>query len=247
MAGLKRRQKSVPATDAQPDSTRWGTVLAGRGLSASASAALLSLCQTYWYPLYAWIRRRGHAEDEAVELAQAYFARLLEWRDGQAAHSDTARFRSFLLTSISAFLRDEWARRRPARKAPGASAFFDAAEAERRYSLEPNDGASADKLLERRWALATLEAALARLRVEFTEARKGQQFQLLHPFLTQDVPGGAYERLAKQLSLPPGTVRVTLFQLRKRYRELVRLEVSHALANPADVEHEVRALMSALA
>ena len=220
---------------------------AGQGSSPQAAAALEELCRAYWYPLYAYVRRRGYAAHDAQDLTQAFFARLLERRTFAGIEREGGRFRSFLLTALSRFLRDEWEKLRAEKRGGGRSIVsFDEHDADERYRIEPVDELSADKLFERRWALAVLETALEKLRAECTRDGKAQLFESLAKFLTDDVPDGAYDGLGRQLGLAPGTVSVTLHRLRKRYRELVRAEVAGTVATPADVEGELRALMAAL-
>lgn len=228
--------------------THWSVVLvAGEGSSPQAAAALEELCRAYWYPLYAYVRRRGYAAHDAQDLTQAFFARLLERRTFAGIEREGGRFRSFLLTALSRFLRDEWEKLRAEKRGGGRIVLsLDEQDADERYRVEPADELSADKLFARRWAMTVLEAALEKLRVECARDGKARQFELLAPLLTDDVPDGAYEDLGRELQLAPGTVSVTLHRLRKRYREVVRAEVASTVANPADVEAELRALLAAL-
>ena len=228
--------------------THWSVVLAaGEGGSPQAAAALEELCRAYWYPLYAYVRRRGYAAHDAQDLTQAFFARLLERRSFAGIEREGGRFRSFLLTALSRFLRDEWEKLRAEKRGGGRAVLsLDEQDADERYRVEPVDDLSADKLFERRWAMAVLEAALEKLRAECAGDGKARHFELLAPLLTDDVPDGAYEGLGQRLHLAPGTVSVTLHRLRKRYRELVRAAVASTVANPADVEAELHALRAAL-
>ena len=212
-----------------------------------AAAALEELCRAYWYPLYAYVRRRGYAAHDAQDLTQAFFARLLVRRTFAGIKREGGRFRSFLLTALSRFLRDEWEKLRAEKRGGGRVVLsLDEQDADERYRVEPADELSADKLFARRWALTVLEAALEKLRVECARDGKSRQFELLAPLLTDDLPDGAYEGLGRALQLAPGTVSVTLHRLRKRYREVVRAAVGCTVANPADVETELRALLAAL-
>jgi RNA polymerase sigma factor (sigma-70 family) len=239
---------TVAATPARFATTHWSVVLAAGGsTSPQASAALEQLCRTYWYPLYAFLRRRGYTEPDAQDLTQAFFARLLERRDLRRVGREGGRFRSYLLTSLTRFLRDEWDKARAAKRGGGREVFsLDAQEADGRYRLEPPDGSSADKLYARRWALTTLEGALDRLRDECAADGKTRQWELLHPLLAEDVPAGTYDNLAAELSVAPGNVSVMLCRLRKRYRELVRAEVARTVSSPVEVDEEMRALLAAL-
>lgn len=228
--------------------THWTVVLAaGETVSPEAAAALEQLCRVYWYPLYAFVRRRGYSAADAQDLTQAFFARLLERRSLRDVQREGGRFRSFLLTSLNHFLLDEWDKARAAKRGGGRAILsLDEQEADGRYRLEPADGLSADKLFARRWAITVLEAALDKLRAECAADGKTQLFELLHPLLTEAVPDGAYEPLAAQLNLAPGTAAVTLHRLRKRYREFVRAEVANTVATPSEVDEEMRALKAAL-
>jgi DNA-directed RNA polymerase specialized sigma24 family protein len=239
---------TVEVTAPRFATTHWSVVLAaGATTSPQAAAALEQLCRTYWYPLYAFVRRRGYSEADAQDLTQSFFARLLQRRDLRRVGRDGGRFRSYLLTSLTHFLRDEWDKARAAKRGGGREVFsLDAQEADSRYKLEPADGLSADKLFARRWALTTLEGALDCLRDEFAAEGKTRQWELLHPLLAEETPDGAYERLGAELNLAPGTVAVALCRLRKRYRELVRAEVARTVASPAEVDEEMRALLAAL-
>ena len=179
--------------------THWSLVLAaGAGSSPQAAAALEELCRAYWYPLYAYVRRRGYAAPDAQDLTQAFFARLLERRTFAGIEREGGRFRSFLLTALSRFLRDEWEKLHAEKRGGGRVVLsLDEQDADERYRLEPADDLSADKLFARRWALTVLEAALEKLRAECASDGKARQFELLAPFLTDDVPDGAYEGLGR--------------------------------------------------
>lgn len=228
--------------------THWSVVLgAGETGSAQAAAALEQLCRAYWYPLYAFVRRRGYTSADAQDLTQSFFARLLERGSLRNIQREGGRFRSFLLTALNHFLLDEWDKARAGKRGGGRAILsLDEQEADGRYRLEPADVSSADKLFERRWALTVLESALDKLRAECAAGGKAQLFELLHARLTDDVPDGAYDGLAAQLNLAPGTVAVTLHRLRKRYREFVRAEVANTVATPSEVDEEMRALKAAL-
>ena len=228
--------------------THWSVVLAAGGTtSPKAAAALEQLCREYWYPLYAFVRRRGYPEADAQDLTQSFFARLLERRALRGVGREGGRFRSYLLTSLNYFLRDEWDKARAAKRGGGKAIFsLDAQEADGRYQFEPADGLTADKLFARRWAVTTLESALERLREECAAEGKLRQWEALHPFIAEETPDGTYDRLGAELGLAPGTVSVTLHRLRQRYRQLVRDEVARTVANPAEVDDEMKALLAAL-
>lgn len=244
---------SLPQSSPEVDrmgfgATRWTLVMAAaRGNeSARAAEALAELCQTYWYPLYAFLRRRGHPTHEAEDLTQAFFARLLD-RDFLATiDRQKGKFRAYLLTSLKNYLADEHDRARTQKRGGGHSAVsLDALDAEKRYLLEPSHDISPEKLFEKQWALSILERALNRLQGEWTAAGKGSLFELLQPTL---VGGQAtrYEEIARQQATTEGAIKSAAHRLRLRYRELLIDEISQTVTSPAEVEGEIRYLMSCL-
>lgn len=238
-----------PAPDAGFVPTRWTVVLSARDAgSPHAGAALESLCQTYWYPLYAYARRLGQAPPDAQDLTQEFFARLLEKRWLAGADREKGRFRSFLLTAFKRFLANEWDRAR-AQKRGGQAAHLplDTALAESRYETEPAMELPADRLYERRWALTLLEHTMARLRAEFESAGKATEFEQLKGFLTADRATLAYADIARESGLSAGAARVAVHRLRRRFREVFREEVTHTVATAEDVDEELRHLLAALA
>ena len=226
-------------------STHWSIVLAARGDSAPAQAALAQLCQSYWYPLYAFVRRQGVAPHDAQDLTQEFFARLIakEWLD--AVRRERGRFRSWLLAAMKHFLANEWDKSR-ARKRGGGVQFvsIDDATAETRYAQEPADLATADRLYDRRWALTLLDRVLARLRKEMADAGKVVQFDALKFCLTGDKT--AYAEVAVTLGMSEGAVKVAVHRLRERYRDFIRAEITETVATPAEVDDEMRHLLAAL-
>src|SRR5215510_3239125 len=180
--------------------THWSLVLAaGRGASADAQAALAALCQTYWYPLYAYVRRKGHQPDDAQDLTQAFFARLLEKHYLQSADPERGRFRSFLLTAFKRFLSKERDRERTKRRGGGRKLLaLDSEAGETRYSLEPAHEVTAEKLYEQRWALTLLDQVFARLRDEFDQAGKQKEFNRLKVYLTGDGASPRYQEAAAE-------------------------------------------------
>jgi RNA polymerase sigma-70 factor (ECF subfamily) len=228
--------------------TRWSMVLAaGKGASPDADAALTSLCQMYWYPLYAFVRRSGHQPADAQDLTQAFFARLLEKQYLRAADPERGRFRSFLLSAVKHFLSKERDRAK-ARKRGGGRAVFplDFEAGESRYSLEPTHEVTAETIYERRWALTLLDQVFARLRDEFDRARKQKEFDHLKVYLTGEATDLSYREVAAELGMTEGAVRVAVHRLRCHYRELVREEIGHTVAGPEDVDDELRRLFAAL-
>ena len=230
--------------------TRWSQVIAaGRPAdSAHARTALEQLCQTYWYPLYAFVRRQGHPPHDAQDLTQEFFARLLERNALGAADRERGRFRSFLLATLKNFLRDEWDKLR-ARKRGGGQAVvsLDAGDAESRYALEPVDTMTADRIYERRWAMLLLDRAVKRLEAEHEAAGRLVQFETLKASLAGSRESQPYAELAVRLGLSEGAVKVAVHRLRQRYREVIRAEIAETVAGEAEVEAEPKHLMAALA
>ncbi len=226
--------------------TRWSIVLAAREPTQDAgSAALATLCRSYWYPLYAFVRRQGLGEHDAQDLTQEFFARLLEkgWLGG--VERERGRFRSWLLASMKHFLANEWDRSRAKKRGGGAVTIsFDAMSAESRFRHEPADTETAESLYDRRWALTLLDQVLARLRAEMSAAGKLVHFEALKFCLTGDRT--PYADVATTLAMSEGAVKVAVHRLRERYRDLIRAEIAETVATPAEVEDELRHLLAAL-
>jgi RNA polymerase sigma-70 factor (ECF subfamily) len=226
--------------------TRWSLIAAARdGDSPDARQALSQLCEAYWYPLYAYIRRRGHAADQAQDLTQEFFARLLARDFLDAADPAKGRFRAFLLACCKNFLANEHDRS-SAVKRGGGCAPLSLTDAEGRYRGEPSHDATPEKLFERRWALTLLDRVLARLRAEFEARGKMEQFCRLAPYLVGD-RSAPQEKAALELGLSIGALKVAVHRLRQRYRELLRDEIAQTVGGPDDVEEEIRELFAALA
>ncbi|MCW5559711.1 MAG: sigma-70 family RNA polymerase sigma factor [Verrucomicrobiae bacterium] len=237
-----------PSLDAGFRTTHWSAVLAARDQdSPQGRLALAELCQSYWYPLYAYIRRLGHEAIEAEDLTQAFFERLLEKNYIGGVTPGFGRFRSFLLTALKHFLANEWDRAQTQRRGGGLVILsFDDQEAEIRYQSEPADHVTPETLFDRRWAFAVLDRVLARLREEFVASEREELFDQLKIFLTTDLPDGAYGELAVRTGLKPGTIRVAVHRLRRRYGELLRSETAKTVNDPKEVEEELRHLVSIL-
>ncbi len=227
--------------------THWSLVLqAGQSVSPEAGRALEELCGSYWYPLYVYARRRGVAKEDAEDLTQAFFERLLERRWLSQVKPEGGRFRSFLLTSFQHFMRDEWRKARAAKRGGGAVLSLELLQADERYTHEPLDRLSADQLFARRWAFEVLEKALDRLRAESLGEGKAALFDLILPSITETPEDGFYESVAARVGMSPGAVSVSTHRLRIRYRGLVRDEIARTVASPMDVEDELRELMDTL-
>lgn len=236
------------AGDAQFTTTHWSVVLAAKqGDSTEAAAALEKLCRTYWYPLYAFVRRQGRSPHDAQDLIQEFFARLLQVKFLEKLSPQKGKFRSFLLAALKNFLCDEWDKAR-AEKRGGMQTFvsFDDQNAEEWYLLEPDPRAPAEELFEQRWALTLLAQALARLREEFAAGGKIGEFDQMKTFLSTPTIDGAYDAVALALGLTVDTVGVKVHRLRHRYGELIRAEIAQTVASPAEIEEELRHLFNAV-
>jgi RNA polymerase sigma factor (sigma-70 family) len=229
--------------------TRWSAVLAaGRSDTTRAQVALEKLCATYWYPLYAYVRRRGYSAPDAQDLTQAFFACLLERRWVAGADRERGRFRTFLLTALSRFLSNEWDKQ-CAQKRGGdvvhVPVQLDTAEI--RYGHEPADNSTPEHCYERRWALTLLDTVLLRLRTEYEGEGKPEVFTALGGALVGSTDSLPYAALGTQLDMSEGTVRVAVHRLRKRYRQLLREEIAQTTADPGEVDEELRYLLTVLA
>lgn len=228
--------------------TRWTLVLqAGDAVSQPGRDALEQLCRAYWFPLYAYIRRRGNDAHAAQDLTQGFFARVLERNDLLGLTREGGRFRSFLLTALNRFLANEH-ERVMARKRGGDRVILsiDETGGEDRYLREPFHTETPDKLFERQWALALMEKALLDLGCEQGAAGKGVAFEALSPFLSRDPEPGEYAALGAQLGAESGTIAVQVHRLRDRYRQLVRSAVADTVDGPLEVEAEMHHLRSVL-
>jgi RNA polymerase sigma-70 factor (ECF subfamily) len=229
--------------------THWSLVLSARAADTpSAREALAELCRVYWYPLYAYVRRRGHDHDRAQDLTQEFFARLLEKNGLASVDKGRGRFRSFLLAACQHFLANQHDHDN-AQKRGGGRHFvpLDLHDAARRYDREPSHEQTPERLFERRWVLALLEQVLARLRGEYEAAGKAALFDRLKGHLSGDAGGPPHAQTAAELQLSEGAVKVAVHRLRKRYRELLRAEIAQTLDDPSEVEDEIRQLFAALA
>ena len=229
--------------------TQWTLVVAaGATPSPESAAALERLCASYWYPLYAYVRRCGHAPCDAEDFTQEFFARLLEHHWLARADRDRGRFRSFLLTAMKRFLANEWAKAKTLKRGGGVRLVpLQLDTAETRYSREPADTSTPEQVFERQWALLLLESVLERLRVDYTRVGKGALFETLQPCLIGSSEAQPYAALATQLGMTVGAVSMTVGRLRERYREYLKEEIRQTLASPAEVDGELRHLFRTLA
>ncbi len=227
------------------ETTSWTLISLARAEDAAdAREAMSRLFETYWSPVYAFIRGRGHSPQDAEELAQGYFARFFEKKYARDFRPEVGRFRTFLRASVAHFLANEWDRER-AKKRGGAHRplSLDTATAEERYRLEPVDELTPETLFERNWAAALLGRCLARLHQEERAAGRPDRFDTLKPFLVGDGEA-VYADAARDLGISEPAVRVALHRLRKRFGSVLREEVRQTVATPADVDSELRWLLS---
>ena len=248
MSDSEQPAELAPSSGRRFATTRWSVVLAaGRRGSAKSEAALATLCETYWYPLYAFVRRRGHDRAEAEDLTQGFFARLLEKKDLRQVQREKGKFRSFLLASLKHYIINEWDRSRAAKRGGGRKHLsFDFEAGEGRYRLEPAGGHTPEAIFERQWALALLEKVQEALRGEFRNAGKEGHFDRLRVCLTGEPRSVSYRDLAAELDTTEGAVKVAVHRLRKRFRDRLRAEISETVASEADVDDEIRTLFDAL-
>jgi RNA polymerase sigma factor (sigma-70 family) len=220
---------------------------AGGSDSTAAHQALATLCEAYWYPLYAYVRRQGtHAED-AHDLTQGFLASLLERRDFDGLSQERGRFRAFLLASLRHYLSNEAARRRTAKRGGGAihvPIAFDAAE--QRYSVEPTTCETPETLYERRWALAVLDRALTALRQEWRDDGREREFDVLKGCMLGRGPARGYANIAAELGVSEGAARVAVHRLRRRFQSQLKRDIAETVSDPALVEDEIRFLARAL-
>ena len=229
--------------------TRWTVVLAAGGPgSPSADVALEELCRTYWYPLYVYVRHRGHSPEDSEDLTQAFFSRFLAKNYLAGLDSNRGRFRAFLLASLKHFLANEWDRSQRQKRGGGAALLsLDYHGADTRYQIDPPDNLSPDKLYDRAWATTLLERVIARLREENQNEERAGHFEQLKSYLMVGASDIPYTAAAGALAMSEGTVRVAVHRLRRRYRELLKQEIIQTLADPSQAEEEMRALMGAFA
>jgi RNA polymerase sigma-70 factor (ECF subfamily) len=228
--------------------TQWSQVLAVYGGSTQQSRdALEQLCEAYWYPLYAYVRRQGYDPDQARDLTQAFFGHLLESDLIQVADPDRGKFRSFLLTSLKNFLSHERDKAGALKRGGGAQTVsLDVDDAETRFHREPADELTPDVLFERRWAMTLMERAMSRLAVESQQSGHPERFDHLKLYLTGSEPHIPYKEVAQTLDMSDSAVRVAIHRMRKRYGELLREEIADTVADPDQLDEELRHLLTVL-
>lgn len=229
--------------------THWTVVLAaGQRHTPQSDAALEELCRTYWFPLYAYVRRRGYAKADAEDLVQAFFARLLEKNFLANLDSERGKFRAFLLAALKHFLANEWDKAQAQKRGGGETHLsLDWQTADTKFQVAAQNEPSPDKAFDREWALALLAKVIERLQAESTAEGKGKLFEQLKVFLMAGKSESAQAEVARTLGMEEGAVRVAVHRLRKRYRVLLRDEIAHTLSDAKMVDEEMRALFGAFA
>jgi RNA polymerase sigma-70 factor (ECF subfamily) len=227
--------------------THWSVVLTAReGPSLQADTALEQLCRTYWYPIYAYVRSSGHTREEAEDLTQEFFARLLAKHYLSAVQPERGKFRWFLLSAVKRFLLNQQERSR-ATKRGGTRPHvpFDGAKAEERYRLDAANTNAPDRLYDRAWATNLIETTYARLQEEYALEGKGTLFKRVRVFLSGDKADLTYAEVGASLGMTEGAVKVAVHRLRRRYRDLLREQVAQTVHTPADLDEELRILQAA--
>jgi RNA polymerase sigma-70 factor (ECF subfamily) len=234
-------------SDAVFVTTHWSVVLSARNEESPRCAeALETLCRTYWYPLYAYVRRLGHPPADAQDLTQEFFARLLQKHYLQSVDHEKGKFRTFLLVALQRFLANEWDRQHAQKRGGFAPVVpIDQELAESRFATELGHTLQPDVLFERQWAMTLLERTMARLQEEYVATGRAKLFEHLQSCLAKDESASPYAEIAARLNLTEAAVKMAVHRLRARYREILRAEIADTVTSPEEVEEEIRHLFSA--
>lgn len=245
----KSRQNLARSNQPRFATTHWSVIsAAGKSSSPQQKQALETLCQSYWFPLYAYLRRRGYDTHQAEDLTQAFFAHILEKKDLQTADPKHGKFRSFLLVRLKYFLSDERDRAQAKKRGGGKNVLsLSIQNAEGQYALEPAIQLSPEMLFEKSWALTVLERTMGRLEAEMAEKNKQKLFDCLKVYLTTDKDVIPYQNMAAELEVTEGSVRVAVHRLRRRYRKLLRDEIAQTVGGEDQIDEEMGCLFAALA
>jgi len=235
-------------TAAQFATTHWSVVLAaGDSASPDSKEALERLCRTYWYPLYAFVRRAGHAPEDANDLTQAFFERFLAKHYVKAVLQEKGRFRAFLLTVLRRFLCDQFDRATAVKRGGRTyRVLMDGPEAEARYNQAKSAGESSEEVFDRAWAETVVQRSLERLRDDYAAADQGKAFDELKVYLSQPANRAAYAASGQRLGLSADAVAMAVMRMRRRYRATVRAEVANTVSTPAEISEEMRYLVDLL-
>ena len=239
--------QSPPSRSPVFATTLWTVVLAaGDPNHPGASAALDRLCRTYWYPVYAYVRRKGRIAAEAEDLTQEFFSRLLGRGFPAGVRREGGKFRSYLLRALDHFLINEWRRDNTAKRGGGSTIFsLDGVDADARYRLEPREVATPQSLYDHRWAMTVLDTVRARLRLEYTQQGKDALFAGLEPTLTSGADGLPYAELMKRLGLRESALKMAVHRLRRRFGDLLREEIAQTVVTSDEIDDEIRELIKA--
>ena len=248
MSESQDKQPSPAAGQRWFATTHWSVVLSARNRkSPQSERALADLCETYWFGLYAYVRRSGYSSHDAQDLTQEFFAQFLEKDFLKDVDHRRGKFRSFLLAALKHFLSHQRERARAKKRGGGRVPFsLDFEDAENRYRLEPEDPATPERLYQRRWALTLLDRVVQRLQDEHARAGKADWFAGLKEFLTAGRESRPYRRVAEELGMSEGAIKVAVHRLRRRYRELLKEEIAQTVADPAEIEEELCELFAAV-
>jgi DNA-directed RNA polymerase specialized sigma24 family protein len=242
------KEDSAPHGTPQFATTRWSLVIsAGRKSSPVSQQALETLCETYWYPLYLYARRRVTDASQAQDMTQAFFAELLEKNYVGSAKPERGRFRDFLLTAFKHFMAKEWKKAKAQKRGGGRfpiSLNFESAESS--FQVEPASGLTAEQFYDQQWTITLLGKIMERLKLEFVRANKADQFQELKGLMVGDSESATFTQAAERLNMTEAAARKAASRMRKRYRELLRDEISQTVSGPEEVENEIRKLFSTL-
>ena len=248
MAAHDSKIERLPARGERFATTHWSMVVSagGQPRRSRVDRALATLCENYWFPLYAFVRRAGHSAEDAQDLTQEFFARLLAKNYLAVADPPEGRFRSFLLAAMKHFLSDEWDRAHAQKRGGSRTVIsLDSLDAETRYRLEPASDLTPEKMFEKQWALALLEHVLSRLHAELADEGKSALFEALKDTLT-GARSLTYAAIGAELGMSEGAVKVAAHRMRRRYRALLREEIAQTLASSDEIAEEIRYLLSCL-
>jgi RNA polymerase sigma factor (sigma-70 family) len=245
----KLRRNSISTGRPRFATTHWSVVLmAAKSSSSQQKQALETLCQSYWFPLYAYLRRRGYDTHQAEDLTQAFFWHILEKKDLQAADPKYGKFRSFLLARLKYFLSDQRDRAQAKKRGGGKNIIsLSIQNAEDQYTLEPAIQLSPEQLFEKSWALTVLERTMNRLETEMADKNKQKLFDYLKVYLTTDKDTIPYQDMAAELEMTEGSVRVAVHRLRRQYKKLLRDEIAQTVGGKDQIDEEMESLFAALA
>jgi RNA polymerase sigma-70 factor (ECF subfamily) len=248
MSEVDRAPSTTGSEDGWFKTTQWSAVLqVGAADEAQVQQALTRLCHGYWQPLYMYVRRRGHSAEDAEDLTQEFFARILEKKWIERADPNRGKFRCFLLAMMNNFLANDWRRGQAAKRGGGRAIISLDDTAEAHYQAEAASDVTPERLYERRCALLHFERALNQLRLYYESTGKLELYASLKDFLSAEADDGDYARLAKVLGMSQAAVNTAVHRLRQRYRELVREEIARTVLSADEIDDEVRSLLAALA